>query len=187
MVNGKHGFDIMIKNKYEHYTQLCGPCVGASENQNLSNAHKELLLWHWKWGIIMHRIQGMMKPQQFMDPDGTRYVMAPVIFPELATAATCAIPSCEFCLLGRANKLSPGVAKVKHVPDNEGILARDKYEVGDFFSTDQFVLCTPGRLPTRYGRERRHNLFHGGTIYNDAASSLIWVDNQVSLVENETV
>ena len=31
------------------------------------------------------------------------------------------------------------------------------------------------------------NRFHGGTIYNDDASGLIWVENQVSLRENETV
>ena len=56
MVNGKHGFESMIKNEHEHYTQLCGPCVGENENQNVSNDQKELLLWHWKWGIIVHCI-----------------------------------------------------------------------------------------------------------------------------------
>ena len=95
MVNGKRGFEIMIKNKYEHCTQFCGPCVGARENHNLSNAHKELLLWHWKWGISMNRTQEMMKPQQVVEPDGTRYVMDPVISPKLATAATCALQACE--------------------------------------------------------------------------------------------
>ena len=29
--------------------------------------------------------------------------------------------------------------------------------------------------------------FNGGTIYSDAASGLIWVENQVSLGANETV
>ena len=57
IVNGKRGFERMIKNEYEHYTQFCGTCVGASENQNFSNTQKELLLWHWKWGISMHCIQ----------------------------------------------------------------------------------------------------------------------------------
>ena len=57
MVNGKRGFEITIKNEYEHYTKFCGPCVGASENKNLSNAQKELLLWNCKWGISMYRIQ----------------------------------------------------------------------------------------------------------------------------------
>ena len=73
-----------------------------------------------------------MKPQQVVDLYGTRSVMAPAILPKLATAATSAAPACESCLLGRAKKRSPGVAKVKHVPEKEGILAHDKYEVGDF-------------------------------------------------------
>ena len=187
MVIGKRRFEIMIKNKYEHYNQFCGLCVSASENQNLSNAQKELLSWHRKWGISMHRIQEMMKLQQVAEPNGTRYIMPPVISAKLATAATCAVPACESWLLGRSKKRSPGVAKVKHVPDEEGILACDKYEVGDFVSTDQFVVRTPGIPPTGYGRERRQNCFHGGTIYNDATSGLIWVENQVSLGANKTV
>ena len=187
MISSKRGFKSIIKNKYEHYTQFCGPYVGASENHNLSNAKKELLLWNWKWGISMHRIQEMMNPQQFVEPDGTRSIMTPVISPNLATATTCEVPECESCLLNRSKNLPPGVAKIKHVPDKEGILACDKYEVGDFFSTDQFVVSTPGRLPTGYGRESCHKRFYGGTIYNDAASGLIWVDNKVSLRANENV
>ena len=30
MVNGKRGFDNTIKNKYEHYTQLCDPSLSLS-------------------------------------------------------------------------------------------------------------------------------------------------------------
>ena len=95
--------------------------------------------------------------------------------------------ACESCLLGRAKKRSAGVNKRQPVLDKEGIISRDKYVVGDFFSIDQFVVRKPGRLPNGYGRERRENCFHGGTIYNDAASGLIWVENQVSLGVNETV
>ena len=105
-----------------------------------------------------------------MDPDGTRSIMAPVILPKLATAATCAVPAFESCVFGRSNKLSPVISKVKHVPDKECILARDKYEVGNFVSADQLVVRTPGRLPTGYGHECHHNRFHGGNTYNDAAS-----------------
>ena len=54
-------------------------------------------------------------------------------------------------------------------------------------STDQFIVKTPGRLPSGYGRERPQRRFHGGTIYNDAATGLIHVENQVSLGANETV
>ncbi len=54
-------------------------------------------------------------------------------------------------------------------------------------STDQFVCRTPGPLPSGYGCESCNGRFHGGTIYNDAASGLIWVDNQVSLGACETI
>ena len=73
------------------------------------------------------------------------------------------------------------------MPEKKGILARAKYEVGDFMSTNQFVLNNPGRIPSGFGRERHNNRFHGGTIYNDAAFGLIWVKNQVSLGANKTI
>jgi hypothetical protein len=41
-------------------------------------------------------------------------------------------------------------------------------------------------LPEGYGLESNDRRFQGGTIYNDAASGLIWVENQVSLGANET-
>ena len=42
-------------------------------------------------------------------------------------------------------------------------------------------------MPEGFGRESNDRRFQGGTIYNDAASGLIWVENQVSLGANETV
>ena len=64
----------------------------------------------------MHRIHKMIKLQQFKELDGTRYVMAPIIFPKLATDAKCAVPVCESLLLVRSKKRSPGVPKVKTLP-----------------------------------------------------------------------
>ena len=46
---------------------------------------------------------------------------------------------------------------------------------------------TPGRFPTGYVRESSDRRFRGGTIYNDASSSFVWVENQVSLGSNDTV
>ena len=62
----------------------------------------------------------------------------------------------------------------------------DQYKVDDFVSSDQFICKMPGRLPTRYGRESQDRRYQGA-IYNDAASGLIWVENQVSLGANEAV
>ena len=187
MINGKNGYESMVKNDFEHYTQYCGPCVETTENENLSNAQKELLLWHWRWGISMHRIQELMTPQQVEEPDGTNHVMGQIIHPKFVIAAKWAVPVFEPCLLGGAKKISPGVAKKKDVPEKKGILARDKYEIGDFMSTNQFLVNTPGRLPSGFGRERHINRFHGGTIYNYAASVLFWVENQVSLGANKSI
>ena len=46
---------------------------------------------------------------------------------------------------------------------------------------DQFVVKTPGRQLDGYGREGESNRYHVGTIFNDAASGVIWVENQISL------
>ena len=64
---------------------------------------------------------------------------------------------------------------------------RNKTEVGYIVSSDQFFCMTLGRLPTGYGRQLHDFNFQGGTIYNNDASSLIWVENQVSLGSNNTV
>jgi hypothetical protein len=71
--------------------------------------------------------------------------------------------------------------------DREGAITRDQYNVGDFISTDQFICKKPGHLPTGYGHESQDCRFQGGTIFNDAASGLIWVKNQVSFGANKTV
>ena len=55
------------------------------------------------------------------------------------------------------------------------------------FSTDQFVCKTYGHLPTGYGKGSCARHFQGNTIYNDTASTLVWVENQVSLGINDTL
>ena len=88
--------------------------------------------------------------------------------------------------MARSKKYSTNTKKFKPLAENEEALPRDKIEVGDF-STDQLFCKTPGRLPAGYGSESSDHRFQGGTIYNDDASILIWVENQVSLGSNETV
>ena len=123
----------MINNYYEYYNRFCCPCVGSNENKNLYNAQRDLLLWHLIWLISMHSIKETMNPKQVKEPDSTRHVMAQNIVRKLATDAKWAVSVCESCLFDRYNKRSPGVSRVKAVPEKEWILARDKYEAGDFF------------------------------------------------------
>ena len=49
-----------FKLEFNCYSKMCCPCIGVEENINLTNAPKELLLWHWKLGISMHHIQELM-------------------------------------------------------------------------------------------------------------------------------
>ena len=51
----------------------------------------------------------------------------------------------------------------------------------------QYVVKTPGHLPTGFGKESHTNMFHGETIFRDASSKYIHMQNQVSLGAGETV
>jgi len=161
--------------------------VGAAENENISPAQKELLKWHWKLGIGMYPIQEMMCERHYEDPDGRTTILPAITQPKNPSARNCIVPPCQSCLLARVKKRSPNVSWTQPLEDREGAITRDRYEVGDFVSTDQFICKTPGHLPTGYRRESQNRHFQGSTIYNDAASGLIWVENQVSLGANITV
>lgn len=177
----------MVEDEYEHYSKFCGPCVGHQDNDNLSGPQKELLLWHWRTGISMFRLQELMREQKMEEPSGRTSILPPVLKPTFKSTPNCVVPACASCQLARAKKRSPGVVRKKPVPEKEAALSRNKIQVGDMVSADQFSCTTPGRLPSGFGREEKHNRFHGGTIYNDAASGIIYVENQVSLGAGETV
>ena len=179
-----------VEDEYDHYCGSVGhsmPSVGIGDNQNLSSAQKELLLWHWKLGIGMKRIQELMKVVEVKEPSGAVSTMDRVLIPKIPATAKCPIPLCRSCQLSRAKMKKPNVVKSKAIPSSAGALSREKYLPGDFVSLDQYVIKTPGRLPTGYGKESVTNMFHGGTIFRDAASKYIHVQNQVSLGAGETV
>ena len=135
----------------------------------------------------MYRIQEMMRERHYEDPDGRMTILPAIIQPKNTSARNCIVPPCQSCLLACAKKRSPNVSRTQLLEEREGAITRDQHEVGDFVSTDQFICKTPGCLPTGFERESQYCRFQGGTIYNDAASGLIWVENQVSLGANETV
>ena len=161
--------------------------VGNDDNINLTRAQKELLLWHWRLGISMHRVQELMRGHMSVDQHGEKVWMPAVITPKFGSSSSCAVPKCTSCELARAKKRNPQVVKQEALKEKAAILAWDKYQPGDFISMDQFVVKTPGRLEGGYGREGANNRYHGGTIFNDAASGIIWVENQVSLGAGETI
>lgn len=172
--------------EFNHFAQMMYPCVGSEANKNLTKGEKELLLWHWKLGISMHHVQKLMKGHVGTDPNNKSEYFPPII-PSRFGADKCPIPRCEVCCLARAKRRNPNVVKQEAIKAKEAILAWDKYEAGDFVSMDQFVVKTPGRLLEGFGREGANNRYHGGTIFNDAATGILWIENQVSLGAGETI
>jgi hypothetical protein len=70
----------------EHFSHFCGPCVGTTENENLSAPQKELLKWHWKLGISMYRIQEVMRERHYEEPGGHKTILPAIIKLKLASA-----------------------------------------------------------------------------------------------------
>jgi hypothetical protein len=92
----------------------------------------------------MHQVQALMGECPYEDPMGRRTILPPIIQPEFPSARNCVVPACQSCLIARAQKWSTNEAKMKAIPESEGALNCDKYEVGDLVSTDQFICRTPG-------------------------------------------
>ncbi len=70
----------------------CFPFVGDSENANLTSPQRELLLWHWKLGISMYRVQELMRERTYEEPLGQRTVLLPIIKAKFPSAQNCVIP-----------------------------------------------------------------------------------------------
>lgn len=94
---------------------------------------------------------------------------------------------CQSCQLLQAKQHKPNVTKSNIISLVEGALSLDMYETGNFVSLDEYVVKTPGYLPSGFGRESLINSFQGGTIFCDAALKYIHVENQVTLGAGEAV
>jgi hypothetical protein len=78
------------------------PCVGDSENKNLTSLQRELLLWHWKLSINMYQVQELMHERTFDEPLGQRTILPPITKQKNPSAWSCVIPVCQSCLLAHA-------------------------------------------------------------------------------------
>ena len=94
--------------------------------------------------------------------------------------------ACTPYLLERSKKISIGTKKKTVVPKKRGIISCDKNKTRYLVSATLFVVNTPFRLPNGYGQEYYSFIFNGGTLYNDAATNIIWVENKLSLGSSET-
>ncbi len=101
---------------------MCCPCVGDDSNKNLTGPQRELLLWHWKLGVSMRRIQQMMVEHEAVDTNNESVIFAQVIKPRFKSTSSCPIPLCTACELGQAKKRNPGVARQQAMEEKAGNL-----------------------------------------------------------------
>ena len=83
----------------EVFLSFYGPSVVIPNNNNLSGAQKELLLWHNKLGISMPRIQELMRAHPWEDPHSATSTVPQIIKPKIPQASSCPIPLCQSCQL----------------------------------------------------------------------------------------
>jgi hypothetical protein len=95
--------------------------VANPSNDNLTPGQKELLLWHWRLGISMSRIQELMVSHRAKDENGLQDAMPCLITPAFKTAATCPILCCAACELARAHCHPTGATKQLAVEEKAGI------------------------------------------------------------------
>ena len=150
-------------------------------NQNLTQAQKEALLWHYR---LCHAnfgwVQSLLRNKRSGAP-------APIP-PKNQQASSCAHPVCAACQFGKqartpANK--PGHFTVDSA--KEMALKKEQLQVGQRIHCDQYVSAVPGRTPTGRGSGAARNQCTGGTIFADSASGLLFLRNQVSLNTGDTL
>ena len=102
-----------FETEFEHYSNLCGPCVDSTDNQNMYVTQKELLLWYRNLRVIMYCIQKFMRKCVYDYPTSQNTVIPLIITLNFSSDNKCAVTVCESFLLAIANNISPEVEKVK--------------------------------------------------------------------------
>ncbi len=157
--------------------------VAEETNQNLSNAEKEVLRWHWKLGHAnMQHVQQLLVQRDATD--GKRTILPTKH--KSASSFDASTVKCAACELGKGHLRKPPDPKTRLYPKEKAISAGD-LKPGDCVSMDQYQSTVRGRLPHTKGLEPEDSQYCGGTIFCDHASGFLYVRHQTSLNACETI
>ena len=155
------------------------------DNHNLKPDAQELTLWHQRLSHAGFQwVQDLMRDRKEEVGDEK---LPPLVPTRLSQAKSCTPPKCAACILAKQHRRPTGSTKHTNVPDREMAIRRNDLKPGQMISTDQYVCTFPGRLPHTRGKEKASQQYHGGTIFYDHASSLIYCSHQVTLGAGDTV
>ena len=144
------------------------------DNQNLTVLQKELLKWHYRLGHPGFQAVQWIGRSGVLGKLGERF-----------GAQTVTPPKCEACQMGKQHRNSTEGATLKR--KNEGVLSKEKLNPGDLVFSDQFVSSLSGKYHNARGQTNSHYEYRGGTIFYDAASHYLHVNNQVGFTAHETI
>jgi hypothetical protein len=135
----------------------------------------------------MNHVQELMREWYYKIPISDDLVLPPILFTKNATARCCPVLRCLACGLSAQKLCSPNVKTSHAIPAKDGIFKFNQYGPGDKVFSDQFTVHTPGRCLDGYGRKGPECSLHGGNLYTDVASNLIYVECQTSMGAGKTV
>ena len=81
-----HHNNMFAQAEDKAFPSFFGPSVVMPNNSNFSGAQKELLLWHNKLGILMPRVQELMRAHPREEPNGANSTAPQIIKPKIPQA-----------------------------------------------------------------------------------------------------
>ena len=156
--------------------------VADEVNQNVTQAQRELLTWHWKLGHANFEwIQDLCR-----DPKTDR---RRILRTRHRHVSSCPVNSlrCAACQLGKQRRRG---ANTQHTNTKDGrfmVTRSNNLRPGDCVSLDQYDSTLTGRLPHTRGKEPKKDQYTGGTLFIDHATGLMHCVHQVSLNTGETI
>jgi hypothetical protein len=155
--------------------------VTSTQSQNLSNAQKELLRNHFKFGhLSMQHIQAALCTRALAHSKTEQAL-------HLA-ASKCEIPKCAACQFAKARKRPLQGQRIKQDnSEKEGNLKKNVLLPGQCVACDHFVSSAKGRLFTGFGKTEASKMYSGACVLTDLATGYMHVELQVSFDSSETL
>ena len=151
-------------------------CITEEANQNLTEAQKELLRWHFRLGHLNFKaVQHLFRSGAL---GRTRLQ---------TSASNCPHPKCSSCQYGKAKRRSTETDVSQPIPVKQGVLKKEDLFPGQRVSIDHFVCSTKGRLYESHGQTKETEKYAGGMIFVDHASGFVHIEFVVSLTATETI
>ena len=136
-------------------------------------------------------LQALMRERKWLSKSSLKSPLGekPIIIPKEVRAPTCDVSNllCSSCLSAKAKSRSPDISKTTKRSNKDMLLKQDHCTPGACVSIDHYASSAPGRLLHTFGRESSSDSYHGGSIFVDHASCLIYHHGQVSLRAGETI